>query len=104
MRARLDAFPPRACRRACIPALADDLKSSGAPEYTVLVRTLDAAGTPSSWYAVGAIAVPRSTSEDTALSMAIFNNEDALLKGAFRAYPKLKASTDKFEYGCVTAP
>ena len=31
--------------------------------------------------------------------MAIFNNEDELLKGAFRAFPKLKSSTDKFEYG-----
>jgi len=43
--------------------------------------------------------VPRSSSEDAAVSMAIFNNEDDLLKGAFKIYPKLKVSTDKFEYG-----
>ena len=44
-------------------------------------------------------AVPRSSSEDTALSLAIFNNEDDLLKGLFRAYPFLKNSNEKFEYG-----
>ena len=43
--------------------------------------------------------MPRSSSEDQALSLAIFNNEDDLLKGAFRSYPFLKKSTDKFEYG-----
>ena len=48
---------------------------------------------------VGGLAVPRSNSVDTAVSMAIFNNEDELLKGAFRAFPKLKTSKDKFEYG-----
>merc|ERR1711990_965187 len=77
----------------------DDLKASGAPEYMVLVRTVDSAGEPSKWYPVGGIAVPRSSSEDVALSMAIFNNEDDLLKGAFRSYPFLKKSEHKFEYG-----
>ena len=48
---------------------------------------------------VGGLAVPRSNSVDTAVSMAIFNNEDELLKGAFRRFPKLKTSKDKFEYG-----
>ena len=43
---------------------------------------------------VGGLAVPRSNSVDTAVSMAIFNNEDELLKGAFRAFPKLKTSKD----------
>merc|ERR1712070_707804 len=77
----------------------DQLKANGAPEYMVLVRTVDSAGEPSKWYPVGGIAVPRSSSEDQALSLAIFNNEDDLLKGAFRSYPFLKKSTDKFEYG-----
>jgi hypothetical protein len=77
----------------------DALKSSGAPEYTVAVRTVNAAGDKSEWYLVGGIAVPRSSSEDTAVSMAIFQNEDELLKGAYKFYPKLKMSTDKFEYG-----
>ena len=75
------------------------LKSSGAPEYTVAVRTVKATGEQSEWYLVGGIAVPRSSSEDKAVSMAIFQNEAELLKGAYRYYPKLKTSTDKFEYG-----
>ena len=77
----------------------DELKASGAPEYMVLVRTVPEGGEASNWYPVGGIAVPRSSSEDMALSLAIFNNEDDLLKGAFRSYPFLKKSTDKFEYG-----
>lgn len=77
----------------------DKLKASGSPEYMVLIRTVPAEGAPSQWYPVGGIAVPRSSSEDMALSLAIFNNEDDLLKGAFRSYPFLKKSTDKFEYG-----
>merc|ERR1712113_693710 len=75
----------------------DKLKDLGAPEYMVSIRTVGE--TTSDWLPVGGIAVPRSGSEDAAVSMAIFNNEDELLKGAFRNYPKLKVSEDKFEYG-----
>jgi len=77
----------------------DALKSTGAPEYTVAVRTLNSEGEKSEWYLVGGIAVPRSSSEDMAVSMAIFQNENELLKGAYKYYPKLKTSTEKFEYG-----
>ena len=77
----------------------EKLKGTGAPEYMVMVRTCPTGADPSEWYPVGGIAVPRSNSEERALSIAIFDNEDELLKGAFRAYPKLKASTDRFEYG-----
>jgi hypothetical protein len=77
----------------------DKLKAQGSPEYMVLVREVEDGGEPSKWYPVGGIAVPRSSSEDVALSLAIFNNEDDLLKGAFRAYPFLKKSEKKFEYG-----
>ena len=68
----------------------DDLKATGAPEYMVFIRTVDAAGTASDWNPVGGIAVPRSNSVDMAVSMAIYNNEEELLKGAKRSYPKLK--------------
>ena len=89
---------PNALTRDKAAQAFDELKSTGAPEYIVSVRTVSAdGGVPSEWYPVGGIAVPRSSSEDTAVSMAIFNNEDDLLKGAYRTYPKLKVSTDKFE-------
>jgi len=77
----------------------DALKRQGSPEYMVLIREVPVGGEPSRWYPVGGIAVPRSSSEDVALSMAIFQNEDDLLKGAFRTYPFLKNSQEKFEYG-----
>lgn len=77
----------------------DSLTASGAPEYMVSVRTVDKAGTASQWMPVGGIAVPRSSNEDMAVSMAIFQNEEDLLNGAYRAYPFLKKSTDDIEYG-----
>jgi len=90
---------PVAVKRDAAGEAFDKLKAGGAPEYMVLIRTVDAAGEPSKWYPVGGIAVPRSSSEDQALALAIFNNEDDLLKGAFRSYPFLKNTNDKFEYG-----
>ena len=75
------------------------LKASGSPEYMVLVRECPEGAEPSKWYPVGSMAVPRSSSIDVTMSMAIFNNEDDLLKGAFRAFPFLKNSQNKFEYG-----
>merc|ERR1719238_2592854 len=77
----------------------EKLKQSGSPEYMVLIRECPEGQEPSKWYPVGGLAVPRSSSIDVALSMAIFNNEDDLLKGAFRSYPSLKKSEHKFEYG-----
>jgi len=77
----------------------DKLKATGAPSYEILIREVPEGGSPTEWMAFGSMAVPRSSSEDQAVSMAIFNNEDDLLKGAFKIYPKLKVSTEKFEYG-----
>lgn len=78
----------------------EKLKASGSPEYMVMVREAATDGAePSKWYPVGGMAVPRSSSLDNALSMAIYQNEDDLLKGAYRAFPFLKTSTKKLEYG-----
>merc|ERR1719387_895681 len=77
----------------------EKLKAQGSPEYMVLIRECPEGAEPSKWYPVGGMAVPRSSSIDVSLSMAIFNNEDDLLKGAFRSYPFLKKSEHKFEYG-----
>ena len=65
----------------------EELKASGSPEYMVLVREVPEGQEPSKWYPVGGIAVPRSSSEDVALSIAIYNNEEDLLKGAVSAGP-----------------
>jgi len=78
----------------------DKLKASGAPEYMVCVReAATGADEASQWYPVGGIAVPRSSSLDQALSLAVMQNEDDLLKGAYRTYPFLKKSEKTIEYG-----
>ena len=97
-RRRREAQDGGRCERDAAGKAFDDLKASGRPVHG-FIRTVDAAGTASDWNPVGGIAVPRSNSEEQALAMAIFNNEDDLLKGAYRAYPKLKVTSDKFEYG-----
>ena len=63
----------------------------------MLIRECPEGEDPSKWYPVGGMAVPRSSSIDVALSIAIFNNEDDLLRGAFRSYPFLSKSEHKFE-------
>lgn len=75
--------PPPSSKKMARDAAAADfdrLKSTGAPEYMVAVRTISSSGDISEWMTVGGIAVPRSNSEDMAVSMAIFNNEDELLR------------------------
>lgn len=77
----------------------DAFKEVGTPEYEVSVRELPEGEEPSKWYPVGGLAVPRTGSLDKALTAAIFENEDELLKGAYRRYPFLKSSKNKLEYG-----
>ena len=79
--------PPPAAKKKSAAAVQRDaagdqfeaMKASGAPEYMVCVRTVG--DKTSEWMAVGGITVPRSNSEAQALSIAIFDNEEALLKG-----------------------
>lgn len=75
----------------------EKLKEQGSPEYMVLVREVPEGAEPSKWYPVGGLAVPRSSSIDVSLSLAIFQNEEDLLKGAYRAFPFLKQSTQPLE-------
>ena len=88
-----------AARRDQASADLEKLKKQGNPEYTVCVREVPEGGTPGKWLPVGGMAVPRSSSIDVALSIAIFNNEEDLLKGAYRTYPYLKNSETPLEYG-----
>ena len=71
----------------------EKLKATGAPEYMVCVREAPEGGEKSKWYPVGGIAVPRSSSLDTALSLAIYQNEEDLLKGAVSSRPAPRSHT-----------
>lgn len=77
----------------------DNLKNSGAPEYNVLVREVSKSNDPYAWLLVGGMAVPRCNSIEKALSMAIYNNEEDLLKGAYQRYPDLKKRKPPLQYG-----
>jgi hypothetical protein len=74
----------------------------GVPEYNIFLRPVN--GSEAEWLPVGSMTVPR----DRSVSVAVFEVEEELLKGAFKLYPKLKAfrefRKDKgnlFEYGYV---
>ena len=77
----------------------------GVPEYNIFLRPAN--GTEVEWVPVGSMTIPR----DTAVSKAVFEVEEELIKGTFKLYPKLKAFYDVrkekygvFEYGyCLKA-
>ncbi|BAU10801.1 hypothetical protein LEP3755_12930 [Leptolyngbya sp. NIES-3755] len=71
----------------------DDFKSQGLPEYEIYLRVQGKKQLQ--WFPIGAIAVKRSTQ----INAAIFANEEELLKGAFRLFPKLRQERDSLEYG-----
>lgn len=71
----------------------DDFKSQGLPEYEIYLRVQGKKQLQ--WFPIGAIAVKRSSQIDA----AIFANEEELLKGAFRLFPRLKQERENLEYG-----
>lgn len=77
----------------------DEMKKAGSPEYMVFVRENPEEGEQSKWYVVGGIAVPRTGSIDKAVAAAVFENEEDLLKGAYKRYPFLKTCGNPLEYG-----
>ena len=69
----------------------DEMKKSGLPEFNVYVRIQG----QRNWFPVGAIAVSRSNQ----INKAVFEQEEELLKGAFRLFPKLRKHKNQLEYG-----
>lgn len=69
----------------------DQMKKSGLPEFNIYVRI---PGQPN-WFPVGAIAVSRSNQ----INKAVFEQEEELLKGAFRLFPRLRKHKNQLEYG-----
>eukprot|EP00184_Porphyridium_aerugineum_P001767 CAMPEP_0184697354 /NCGR_PEP_ID=MMETSP0313-20130426/4341_1 /TAXON_ID=2792 /ORGANISM="Porphyridium aerugineum, Strain SAG 1380-2" /LENGTH=197 /DNA_ID=CAMNT_0027156135 /DNA_START=89 /DNA_END=682 /DNA_ORIENTATION=- len=72
----------------------DEMQKQGMPEYSVWIREKGKTE-DKDWYPVGSLAVERSGKIDE----AIFENEQPLLKGAFRLFPKLQKQGAEFEYG-----
>lgn len=70
----------------------EKLKDSGSPEFNIYVRLPEK---PDNWLPVGSMAVQRSS----AINAAIFQNQEELLKGALRLFPKLGKRKQELEYG-----
>ena len=70
----------------------EDMQSEGLPEFDIFIRDRHK---PNNWFPVGSVAVKRSS----AIDAAIYQNEDELLKGALRLFPRLAKSRESLEYG-----
>ncbi len=69
----------------------NDMKKSGLPQFNVYVRIKG----QDNWFPVGSVAVNRSSQ----INQALFQQEDELLKGALRLFPRLRKHQAQLEYG-----
>ncbi len=67
------------------------MKKSGLPEFNIYVRIKG----QKQWLPAGSMSVNRSS----LISQAIFQEEEQLLKGAIRLFPKLRKHQSELEYG-----
>ncbi|MBD0343350.1 MAG: hypothetical protein ICV63_00645 [Coleofasciculus sp. Co-bin14] len=69
----------------------DEMKKSGLPEFNIFVRIQGQAN----WLPAGSMTVNRSS----LINQALFQQEEELLKGVFRLFPKLRKHQGQLEYG-----
>lgn len=70
----------------------ENMRDEGLPEFNIYIRDRNK---PNNWFPVGSVAVKRSA----AIDAAIYQNEEELLKGALRLFPRLSKSRDSLDYG-----
>ncbi len=78
-------------RRAVAAKQYDKLKADGLPEFNIYIRIQG----QDHWFPAGSMAVNRSS----AIVQAMYDNEQELLKGAFRLFPALRKQQNNLEYG-----
>ncbi|MEQ9553111.1 MAG: DUF6523 family protein [Coleofasciculus sp. G3-WIS-01] len=69
----------------------DEMQKSGLPEFNIYVRIKG----EKAWLPAGSMAVNRSSQ----INQALFEQEEELLKGIFRLFPKLRKRQSELEYG-----
>ncbi len=69
----------------------NEMKKSGVPEFNIYIRIKG----QKQWLPAGSMTVNRSS----LINQALFQQEDELLKGAFRLFPKLRKHQSELEYG-----
>ena len=78
-------------KRAAASQQYDEMKKSGMPEFNIFVRVEG----QKNWFPVGSMTVNRSNQ----INKAVFDQQEELLKGAFRLFPKLRKNQNRLEYG-----
>lgn len=69
----------------------NEMKKSGLPEFNIYVRIQG----QENWFPAGSMTVNRSSQ----INQALFQQEEELLKGVFRLFPKLRKNQSELEYG-----
>jgi hypothetical protein len=69
----------------------NEMKKSGLPEFNIYVRIKG----QKQWLPAGSMTVNRSS----LINDALFQEEEELLKGVFRLFPKLRKHQNELEYG-----
>ncbi len=78
-------------KRAAASKKYDDMKKSGLPEFNIYVRIKG----QGNWLPAGSMTVNRSSQ----INQAVFEQEQELLKGVCRVFPKLRKHQNNLEYG-----
>jgi hypothetical protein len=78
-------------KRAAASRKYDQMQKSGLPEFNIYVRIKG----EQNWLPAGSMAVNRSSQ----INQALFQQEEELLKGVFRLFPKLRKRQSELEYG-----
>ena len=78
-------------KRAAASKKYDEMKKDGLPEFNIYVRVKG----QKQWLPAGSMAVSRTNQ----INQAIFQQEEELLKGVFRLFPKLRKQQNELEYG-----
>ena len=78
-------------KRAAASRKYDEMQKSGFPEFNIYVRIKG----EKTWLPAGSMAVNRSSQ----INQALFEQEEELLKGVFRLFPKLRTHQSELEYG-----
>lgn len=69
----------------------NEMKKTGSPEFNIFVRIKG----QDNWFPAGSMTVNRSS----LINQAMFEQEEELLKGVFRLFPKLRKHQSELEYG-----
>ncbi|NEQ20309.1 MAG: hypothetical protein F6K28_13900 [Microcoleus sp. SIO2G3] len=78
-------------KRAAASSQYNEMKKSGLPEFNIYVRIKG----QKNWFPAGSMTVNRSNQ----INQAVFQQEEELLKGVFRLFPKLRKHQAELEYG-----